>query len=109
MKQSSLERRVAMIQNIREVSANNERTMSNIRSIMNNSAPLAEEKTTTKSKLKYRILIALILFGLYVFSSMNEIEYMGVGSKDIDQIIASNLDYEEVFQQMNIPITKLPE
>lgn len=107
LKQSTLEHRVAMIQNIREATANNEKTMSNIRSIMNNSTPLEESRQGIKSKIKYRILIAVILFGLYVFSSMNKLEYMGIGSKDIDQIIAKNLDYQEVFEQMNIPLTDL--
>lgn len=107
LKQSTLEHRVAMIQNLREATANNEKTMSNIRSIMNNSTPLEENRQGFKSKIKYRILIALVLFGLYVFSSTNKMEYMGVGSEDIDQIIAQNMDYQEVFEQMNIPLTDL--
>lgn len=109
LKQSSLEHRVAMIQNIREVSANNEKTMSNIHSIMNNQAPSDENTLRFKSKIKYRIIIALVLFGLYIFSSINKMEYMGVGAEDIDQVIAQNLDYQEVFEQMNIPLTDLSQ
>lgn len=109
MKQSSLERRVAMIQNIREVSANNEKTMNNIHSIMNNSTPLENGAQGIKSKFRYRVLIALILFGIYVFSSMNKVEYMGFNTGDIDQMITQNLDYQEVFKQMNIPLTDLTE
>lgn len=107
LKQSTLEHRVAMIQNLREATANNEKTMSNIHSIMNNSMPLDETSHRVKSNMKYRILIALVLFGLYVFSSMNKMEYMGVGAEDIDQIMAQNMDYQEVFEQMNIPLTDL--
>lgn len=105
MKQSSLEQRVAMIQNIREVSANNEKTMSNIHSIVNNEKPLEEGLPKLKGGLKYRILIALILFGVYVFSSMNKIEYMGVNAQDIDKIVGQNLDYQEVLKQIDIPLT----
>lgn len=105
MKQSSLERRVAMIQNIREVTANNEKTMNNIHSIMNNSTPLEDDVQRTKSKFKYRVIIALILFGIYVFSSMNKIEYLGFNTGDIDQMMSQNLDYQEVFEQVNIPLT----
>lgn len=109
MKQSSLENRVAMIQNIREISANNERTMSNIHGIVNNASPKENEKQGVKSKLLYRAVIAVLLFGLYVFASSNKTQYFGIDSSDIDSMISQNLDYQEVFKQLNIPFTQIEE
>lgn len=105
MKQSSLEKRVEMIQNIREISANNEKTMNNIHNIMNNSTPIDQSAQGSKSKFKYRMLIAIVLFGIYALSSSNHLEYKGFNTGKIDKIIAQNFDVEEVFKQMNIKLT----
>jgi hypothetical protein len=105
MRNSSLEQRVEMIQNIREITANNERTMSNIHNLVSNTAPMDTSIPISKSKFKYRMLIAVILFGIYVFSDVEKLQYKGYTTEDIDKIIAYNIDYEEILQQVNNQLT----
>ncbi|WP_099468248.1 hypothetical protein [Konateibacter massiliensis] len=109
MKQSSLEHRVAMIQNIREISSNNEKTINRIHGVVGRQTAFDSEARSTKSRFKYRMLIAIFLFGIYALASVNKMEYMGVGTGEIDRMISQSLDYEEVFHQMNLPLTGITQ
>ncbi|PXV95445.1 hypothetical protein C8E03_10174 [Lachnotalea glycerini] len=107
MRNSSLEQRVEMIQNIREISANNERTMSNIHGIIGNSfsTDTVATKSKSKNKFKYRMLIASVMFGIYVLLAIENLQCMGYDSKAIDKMIAYNIDYKEILEQVNVQLT----
>lgn len=105
MRNSSLEQRVAMIQNIREISVNNEKTMNQIHNIIGSTLHMDKSVSKSNSKLKYRILIAMILFGIYVFADLENVQYMGCNTDVIDKIIGYNINYKEVLEQVNIQLT----
>lgn len=106
MHNSSLEQRVAMIQSIREVSANNEKTMNNIHNIVGNT-PSKSQSSFINNKFKFRMLIAILVFGFYAFMDFEKIEFMGYGTNDVEKMIEMNIDYQEVLNQLNNPLTNV--
>lgn len=105
MRNSSLEQRVAMIQNIREVTANNEKTMSNIHNIMNNTMPVNNDTIKSKNKFLFRLMVAIILFGIYAYLDWGKVEIMGYNSDEVEKMIEYNVNYKEVLNQFNNPLT----
>jgi len=107
MQKSPLEQRVAMIQNIREISSNNERTMSSINSIVNNTRPATFNLGKSKNKLKFRFLVAVLLFGIYMFFDFEKVEFMGYSANDVEKMIEYSLNYDEIIKQANTQLTNV--
>lgn len=105
MPKSSLEQRVALIQNIREISANNEKTMNSIHNVVSNSAPMNKSFGTSKSKFKFRILVAIFVFILYAFLDFEKVELMGYNTDDVEKMIEYNLNYQEILNHANTQLT----
>jgi hypothetical protein len=106
MHNSSLEQRVAMIQNIREISANNEKTINNIHNVVSNTSS-KDQSSLTNNKFKLRMLVAIIVFGIYAFMDYGKVEIMGYGTKDVEKVMEMNVDYKEVFNQIKNPLTNV--
>ena len=106
MHNSSLEQRVAMIQNIREISANNEKTINNIHNVVSNTSS-KEQSSLTNNKFKLRMLVAILVFGIYAFMDYEKVEIMGYGTKDVEKVMEMNVDYKEVFNQIKNPLTNV--
>lgn len=105
MHNSSLEQRVALIQNIREISANNEKTINNIHNVVSNSSPRDASLKRSKSKFKFRMIFAIVIFGIYVLLDLENLEFMGYNTNEVEKMIEYNLDYKEVLKQVNTQLT----
>jgi len=104
MHNSTLEQRVAMIQNIREISANNEKTMNSIHNVVNHNTS-KPQSAFINNKFKFRMLLAVLAFGIYVFMDYGKVEFMGYGTNDVEKVIEMNVDYKEVLNQLKNPLT----
>ncbi|MFA9375670.1 MAG: hypothetical protein ACERKZ_02835 [Lachnotalea sp.] len=105
MHSSSSEQRVAMIQNIREISANNEKTINNIHNLVSNSSPIDIGVKKGKTMFFYRAIFAIIVFGIYALLDIGKVEFNGYNTNKVEKMIEYNLDYQEVFKQINIQLT----
>lgn len=106
MHNSSLEQRVAMIQNIREISANNEKTMNSIHNVVNNTSSKTQS-SFINNKFKFRMLVAILIFGIYAFMDYEKVEIMGYTTNDVEKVMEMNVNYKEVFNQIKNPLTNV--
>jgi hypothetical protein len=107
MPKSSLEQRVALIQNIREISANNEKTMNSIHNVVSNSTPVNNNLGIYKNKFKLRIFVATLLLILYVFLDFEKVELMGYNTDDVEKMVEYNFNYQEILKQANTQLTNV--
>lgn len=97
MQNTTLERRMELIRQARELSSRNRETINGVQKIFTESEPVKEKPRMNFFGLK--ILVAVILFTGYVFLDLNIGGNLFVSSEDITKAISYNLDVDSVVEE----------